>query len=59
MMEELGKKHGINFDDDSDDNDEDIMQLVKGGKSKNHMAPHNSTKTASTSHHVEHDSHHS
>ena len=49
-MEELGKKHGINFDDDSDDNDEDIMQLVKGGKSKNQMAPHNSSKTASTSH---------
>jgi hypothetical protein len=34
-MEELGKKHGINFDDDSDDNDEDIMQLVKGSKRKN------------------------
>jgi hypothetical protein len=52
MMEELGKKHGINFDDDSDDNDEDIMQLVKGGKSKNHMAPNNSTKIASASQHV-------
>ena len=52
MMEELGKKHGINFDDDSDDNDEDIMQLVKGSNRKNQMAPNNSTKTASTSHHV-------
>ena len=52
MMEELGKKHGINFDDDSDDNDEDIMQLVKGGKSKNRIALNNSTKTALTSHHA-------
>ena len=51
-MEELGKKHNINFDDDSDDNDEDIMQLVKSGNRNNHIAPHNSSKFASTSHHA-------
>ena len=51
-MEELGKKHGINFDDDSDDNDEDIMQLVKGSKRKNQMEQNYSTNTITKNHHV-------
>ena len=51
-MDELGKKHGINFDDDSDDNDEDIMQLVKGSKRKNQMEQNYSTNTNTKNHHV-------
>jgi len=51
-MEELGKKHGINFDDDSDDNDEDIMQLVKGSKRKNQMEQNYSTNTNKKNQHV-------
>jgi hypothetical protein len=44
-VEELGRKHGINLDEDSDDDDEDIMRLVKGSKPIPGTTKYNSNST--------------